>query len=203
MRRLFCAAALLAALPACAPKPEAPAAAPGKLHDAVGQAKDSRSCARIIPMEWLPSWPVPTGNKNGREFEVLFYPMTSDPDASAIGAPLGEATVDAADGFVSDCRRFPGSYRELAKERWPEAFGKKSIKEFERREGLLYSASEDIGTLYAAGGAPTPEQSQKARAYGRLFLEMAEPALAPYYYQMNPAFWQWLEKNGAATGVKP
>ena len=33
---------------------------------------------------------------------------------------------------------------------------------------------------------------ETAKDYIRLFKMNAEPSLLPYYYRLNPAFWEWL-----------
>ncbi len=131
---------------------------------------------------------MPTGGKAGREFKLFFYPMpVTTREKPWIGAPLGEATFEAG-GAVTACRRQEGEPRALSSRRWPEAVSGLGVEEFEKRRARLYALTGTVAARYAAKAAPGPE----AREYARLFQELSEPDLGPYYKALNADFWAWL-----------
>ncbi|MGA3174404.1 MAG: hypothetical protein ABSE25_08290 [Syntrophorhabdales bacterium] len=169
-----------------------------KLMRAVQNAKGSYD----IPMEWPASWPVPTGGKKGAEFKIFFYPIPGRkvPDAEfRIYAPQAEATLDIRDGSVTRHGRYGGPKKEISSKRWPDELSNISMEEFEKLEDRLYKATEEVAVIYAAGRRPTPAEGRRIQTYGKLFLKMCEPALRPYYYALNPDFFDWLGKCGAPT----
>lgn len=181
---------VLALLAACGSPPEPP---PGALQKSVRTASSVAPCDALIPMEWPASWPVPTGGKAGKEFKLFFYPMAAGArEKPWIGAPLGEATLEAG-GAVTACRRLEGKPHPISSRRWPEAAEALGVAGFEKKRARLYELSEAVAVQYAAQGGASPE----AREYARLFQELAEPDLAPYYKALNPVFWAWLAKAGA------
>jgi hypothetical protein len=160
-------------------------------------------CDAIIPMEWPPSLPVPTGAGAGREFKVFFYPLGRPGAPDFVLAPRGESVFNSETGHVSSCRRLEGQPQGLSDKRWPAGIGKLTIDEFILKQDRLYAASQEVAGLYAAKGVTTNETRAILRTYGGQFLEMAEPALRSYYYRLNPDFWQWLKDAGAPTLEKP
>ncbi|MFH1726748.1 MAG: hypothetical protein ABII00_19235 [Elusimicrobiota bacterium] len=164
-----------------------------RLKQAVQTAKTLPPCDTTIPMEWPTTWPVPTGKKGGSEFKVLFYPLTGTPAASpTVYAPMAEAVIDAETGEPSSCERWPVAGETLSKRRWPEGIQGLSMDEFDKRAARLYDATEKAAELYAAGGTPAGAGLDLMKRYLALFESLAEPDLLPYYYRMNPDFWEWI-----------
>ena len=194
-RRIALLAALLIA-PGCRKAAEVPSM-PSRLQQALQGLSAQDPCDRLIPLEWPTSWPVPTGKGGGREFKVFFYPLGGPRNEIKVSAPLGEAVFDADSGKPSQCRRLPGALTVLSQTRWGAKVEAMSMKELEARSTDLYAASEEMGKLYAAKAALSAAQRKKAEAYGRLFQDLVEPALRPYYQALNPDFWKWLAENGA------
>ena len=170
---------------------------PSRLQQALQGLSAQDPCDKLIPLEWPASWPVPTGKGGGREFKVFFYPIGGGRGEFKLSAPLGEAVFDADSGKPSQCRRLPGALTVLSQERWGAKAEAMSMKEFEARSVDLYAASEEMGKLYGAKAPLSAAQREKAEAYGRLFQDLVEPALRPYYQALNPDFWKWLAENGA------
>ena len=167
------------------------------------QAVASRApCDSIIPMEWAHSFPVPTGRAQGREFRVFFYPLGQPGTPGFVKSPMGEATL-IMDGAISSCSRFPGEPKGLAAQRWPAALSKIGMGEFSRKLDGFYGAAEKAAALYAAKPPASDETRKIIQEYRRWFNELAEPALLPYYYQLNPDFWEWLDASAAPTAAKP
>ncbi|HBL18170.1 MAG: hypothetical protein A2X36_08265 [Elusimicrobia bacterium GWA2_69_24] len=187
--------ALIFLFPAGCARREAPLS--DALKRAVASAKFDGPCSSLISMEWPPSWPVPAADGSGRRFKIFFYPLLGT--QPKVHAPLGEAEVGTDDGKVLGCRKLQAPLQELPGARWPDALRGLTVSEFDRRADRLFAATEAVGALYAAKAGLTPEQTRAAGAYGRLFLEMAEPSLLPHYRRLNPDFWRWLAAAGAPS----
>jgi len=200
MRTASLAAGVLLVLAPCAGVQAAPL--PAKLKLALQSASSTAPCDRVIPEEWPHSLPVPTGAAQGTEFKIFFYPLGRPRSPDFVNAPLGQAVLNS-DGSISSCKRLPGRKKGLAAARWPKATDKLSVDELLADLDRLYAATEEVAVLYSAK-APIPEAAKKTlQDYRRRFLALAEPALLPYYYRLNPAFWDWLGKSGAPTLDKP
>lgn len=192
MKRLLAALSLLG-LAACqrAADPNKPV----KLEEDLRLAKTSKACEAIIPMEAPPSWPVPTGQP--QEFKIFFIPWLGSPDKFELKSPLGEAVLSK--GAVSSCALLPGTPKVLGNRRWPEGLAQLGSDAFAAKARRFYAATEEVGALYSAKQPLSSPQAQTVKAYGRAFLEMAEPDLLPFYRALDPQFWQWVKSAGGPT----
>ncbi len=197
MRRLVL---LLAAASACSScRRAAPPLAPGALKTAVQSAKAQPPCSTVIPDEWAYSWPVPLADPEASRFTVLYYPVTGHPGAPpTVWSPAGEGVVDARSGKPVSCALLPGAPKELSRRRWPAASEAWDIKTFRAREGLVFEKTQEIAAIYDARRQLRPADVDSAKSYFEAFSSLAEPDLLPYYYRMNPDFWEWLR---SAAGV--
>jgi hypothetical protein len=66
------------------------------------------------------------------------------------------------------------------------------------KEQELYAALEKVSGAYFVGNKDDAARAA-ALAYFDRFTFLAEPGLRPFYYQLNPGFWNWIE---ALTGKK-
>ncbi len=186
---LSCAAVLV--LFGCA-KPQAPVS---KLKAAVRMARAQEPCSSIIAVEWPASWPIPAEGSGGRSYKIFFYPVTGNPSTGPlVHSPAGEAVVDSESGKPSSCVALPGAPKELSTRRWPEAAAALGIAEFDERSASLYAKTEALAAVYARGKRAVGAAAL-AKDYLRTFRSLAEPDLLPYYYRLNPAFWEWLRET--------
>ncbi|MDQ6959501.1 MAG: hypothetical protein Q9M27_00605 [Mariprofundaceae bacterium] len=169
------------------------------LNGIVQTLYSKQPCAAVIPESWVASWPLPTGAKSGKEFKLLYYPVTRQGHDIKLSAPLGEAVFTTKGGSPSSCRRLPGEPKELAGNSLSIAASHFSVEELEAHSARLYALSEKTAAIFAAGNPPAKEQRPMLREYGQLFLELAEPPLLPYYYRLQPEFWGWLKAAGAPS----
>ncbi|MFH2202734.1 MAG: hypothetical protein ABIJ96_06445 [Elusimicrobiota bacterium] len=160
-------------------------------------------CSAVIPMEWSPSWPVPTGEAGGAQFKLFYYPIRRVKKSIQLHKPLGEAMFETAGGSISYCRRIPGELHELPGTSIEDKAKRHSTKKFHALLDRLYLYSEKVSVIYAAKEPPSYRQKKVMREYGELFLEFSEPPMRPYYYQLNPDFWEWLRASGAPSLPKP
>ncbi|MBI5882410.1 MAG: hypothetical protein HZB91_04825 [Elusimicrobia bacterium] len=150
-------------------------------------------CDSQIPAEWPASWPVPTGDRDGREFRVFFYPLFRGPGGQPeVFAPMGEAVFSAATGMATTCRRASGTPSFLAARRWHESTDSLTIEEFELLAARLLAAAEDMGRLFAAQRPPSQDEARRVREFRDLFDRLAEPALRGPYTELSPDFWHWV-----------
>lgn len=167
----------------------------GRLSQAIRAARSSND----IPMEWAPSWPVPTGGMQGYEFKVFFYPGSGREADPRIYAPQAEVTLNTNTGTAIGGRWSQDSQKAVSSKRWPDEISEISMDEFLQLREQLYRATEEVALIYARLSEITPDERVKVQEYGKLFSKMVEPALRPYYYKLNPDFWAWLRDCGALS----
>jgi hypothetical protein len=171
---------------------------PGALRTAIQDAKSLPPCSSVIANEWPYTWPVPLADAQASRFKILFYPFTGDPGAEpSLLTPAGEAVLDARMGKPTTCQVLPGIPKVISHQRWPSATDELSMKDFQSRQDELYEKTQTVASLYNSGRGVSPPDAASAKQYLEAFESLAEPDLLPYYYRMNPAFWEWLR---GATG---
>lgn len=186
-------AAVVLALAACKQ------AAPPKSFQAVFEGLSrSPACSQNVPMEWVSTWPVP--QPEAGTFRVLFYSLDrSTMDADGLPrvrptAPRGRASF-SADGKVAECSASGEDAVILEGERYPVSAMELEEEAFDDATRELLALTHAAGTAYARG-EPAPKT---AAQYWKAFQKMAEPALLPHYYRLNPAFWEWLRREAGAS----
>lgn len=195
MRRLLLLA-LAAALCSCSGKKEEKT--PPRLKRAVETLYLKQPCARVIPEHWSPSWPVPAASKKDGDFRLMYYPVERRDGRLMIGVPQGRALF-SANGAVAECVREPGKARMLAPLKTSAKASGRTREENKARRDRLYELSDEAGKLFSSRKPPTAEQKALLREYGQLFTELADPPLLPYYYGLEPGFWDWLKAAGAPS----
>ncbi|MBI5625105.1 MAG: hypothetical protein HY924_15115 [Elusimicrobia bacterium] len=195
MRRLVIALlAGLALLPlaACRRKAEPPKSALGATMRSLHATPP---CDAAIPMEWPASWPVPTGDEDGRQFRVFFYPLLRGPGGQPqVFAPLGEALFNGESGAITSCVRGPGPPAFVAARRWPESTDLLSIAEFETMAARLMASTEEVSRLFAARRPLSDGETRRVREFRDLFDALAEPVFLGAYRELNPDFWYWVTR---------
>jgi hypothetical protein len=167
----------------------------GPLESVVRTAKDVSPCDRLIPGEWVYTWPIPAEPRDSGRFEILFYPIEMRRGGKYLfHAPRARAVVDPGKTAVVDCRLTERSVRASTARRWPDLVTRMSVAEFERLEHELYRRTEEVGRLYGLGRPLTTDEAQAARAYRVLFESLAEPDLLRDYEAENRSFWAWLRQ---------
>ncbi len=135
---------------------------------------------------------MPAEASRGRKFKIFFYPMSAGPGAPAIRAPAAEAILDLDAGKAVSCARLPGTPKELPGPRWPAALDDLSAFQQHALINKLYDRTEAVAAVYGGEGIASAADIAAAKEFARLFKLNAEPSLLPYYYRLNPAFWEWL-----------
>jgi hypothetical protein len=191
MRWLLAAAMLAAA--GCARKAQAPPAALAPLSSAVEAIQTAPACRSTVADEWTHGWPVPDLPTHGRRFKLFFFPITGVPSSKLkVWTPAAEATLDLEHPGSPSCSVLPSAPKLLSNRRWGRDADGLTYQEFDRRKALLLQRTEEVAGFYSAGsGDPAV-----IREFSVLFKTMAEPDLLPYYRRLNPAFWDWVKKNG-------
>lgn len=163
-----------------------------KLYETLRGAHASGPCASIVPGEWPEGFPVPAEASRGRKFKIFFYPMSSEPGTPTFGAPAAEALLDLDAGKAVSCERLPGTPKELPGPRWPAAIAGIGAFPAHALSKKLYDRTEAVAAVYGGEGIASAADIAAAKEFIRLFKLNAEPSLLPYYYRLNPAFWEWL-----------
>ena len=190
MRRISGVLTALLLAGACAQ--ERPASS-GKLKSAVEASRVMPPCRAVIALEWPYGWPVPLEAAGQRRFKLFYYPLAgAPPNEPRVFTPAAEAVLDLETGGPVECVSLPAEPVELKGPRWPAALKGLGMSEFDERSDALYDRTEAVADLFSSGRALSAAESAHAREYLRHFESMAEPALLPYYYRLNPGFWEWL-----------
>ncbi|MCM2304462.1 MAG: hypothetical protein NDJ72_07145, partial [Elusimicrobia bacterium] len=191
MRRARLVVLALAAAAACGPKEPAPAAPPSALEQAARRISAQGACATVIPLEWSPSWPVPSKRGGSLRYRVFFYGREGSPAKGFVfHAPQGEADF-APDGRVLDCRRLPGEPVAVPPDR---RFDSMTQDEIDARSSRLHADTEAVAALYASGREIGDTGRARVAAFSRDFAALADPAHAAAYRGLDPDFWAWVEK---------
>ncbi len=149
-------------------------------------------CSTVVAMEWPDGFPVPAEASQARLFKIFFYPMSSVPGEPAYSSPAAEALLDIETGKVMTCELTAEKPKKLTGNRWPAALKGVGAFPMDALAKKLHARTEAVAAVYGSAGAPTPAGVETAKDYIRLFKMNAEPSLLPYYYRLNPAFWEWL-----------
>lgn len=174
--------------------------APGALQKSFERVPRSPACAVNLPMEWVSSWPIPTGEEGGRRFVALFYSLDRKVQGDdglprvRVTVPRGKAAFNT-EGKVFSCEVKPAEARALRGERYPAAAMRLEEEDFDKAVAKFLRLTETVSDYYARN-SPKPD-SAALDDYWKSFELLAEPALRRYYYEANPAFWEWLR---AKTG---
>jgi hypothetical protein len=106
--------------------------------------------------------PVPLPrNEQGRQFKLLFSPLSADPADFKIYSLAGEAILNLDRDTVFACRLRHITSRPLSSRRWPKRLQGIGVSEFLRLEEQLYGATEEVSLLYTARQDPTAEQKRR------------------------------------------
>lgn len=189
------AAILFLSLAACSR--QAPAPPMTRLEALIGEFPASPACSREIPIEWSTSWPVPALEGKRLIYRVFFFRREGTlASGFRFLGPEGTGAF-TPDGQVVECRRRPSSTPLASAPLRSNAPGE--LARTVARAGLLYAATEDVARLYAAGRPPSSDEKTRVAAYGTLLQELAVSEHAAAYRALSPAFWEWMDANGAAT----
>jgi hypothetical protein len=205
MTRILRLLPALLLLAACV-KPENPPASPAqreaaeagdlklstRLSEAIRGVHAGGPCSSVVAMEWPDGFPVPAEASQGRRFKIFFYPMSSVPGEPTFYSPAAEALLDIETGKVTSCELTGEKPKELSGRRWPIALNGVGAFPMQALTKKLHDRTEAVAAVYGSANAPTPAGVETAKDYIRLFKMNAEPSLLPYYYRLNPAFWEWL-----------
>lgn len=195
MRRAVLVLLSLAAA-ACGQKQAAPAPAPSALEQAARQVSGQGACATLIPLEWSPSWPVPSKRGGSLRYRVFFYGREGSPAKGFLfHAPQGEADF-VPGGPVLDCRRFPGGPVAIPPDR---RFDSLTQEELDARSTRLHADTEAVAALYASGRDIGDSGRERVAAFSRDFAALADPAHAAAYRGLDPDFWTWVERHGGSA----
>lgn len=173
-----------------------------RLNETIRAARATPPCAAVVAGEWPTGFPVPAEGSRGRRFKIFFYPMSGAQGEPTISSPAAEALLDIDAGKAVSCALAPGKPQELPGRRWPAALD--GVGAFQQHALMkkLHDRTEAAAAVYGGQGVATPADVEAAKDYVRLFKLNAEPALLPYYYRLNPAFWEWLRET-AGDSIPP
>jgi hypothetical protein len=157
-------------------------------------------CTKLVPMEFGRTYPVPAPDGKPGRFQVLFYPSRFSPGDCAMASPAfaGEFSVDAP--AEDRCRKLDVKELEPLGRCMPEGI---TMTKRSRAEAVLFESLEPAAALYAKGGEASAQDRRTLAAYVDSVETLVTPPMRAYYYRQNPAFWEWLRKNGGRSLTPP
>lgn len=165
---------------------------PSGLQLAVDGLAAEGACAREIPSQWSPSWPVPVVEGGGLAYRLFFFGRDGDLKK---GFRFHQAEGDAEftpSGKVLSCSR-----RARPGEPLPtESAAGETLSAALEKERKLYFSTEDVAALFVAGKPLADEEKKRVADFSAVFCGLAETGHAAAYRALNPAFWAWVEANG-------
>ena len=170
-----------------------------RLHRRALDSRQSPECARLVPIEFGATFPVPVREGGGR-FKVLYYPTNFAPSKCDMASPVfaGEFSLDplGADRCVS----LDTSTVESLGRCVPAGL---SMTGYYRTETRLFESLEPAAALFFKGAAPGAQERTQLADYARALQTLVPPAMLPYYYRQSPEFWEWLRQEAGLSIPKP
>ncbi|HVC08728.1 MAG TPA: hypothetical protein VNH15_02165 [Elusimicrobiota bacterium] len=159
------------------------------MYQRANQLRASSGCTTLVPAEFGQMLPVPM--KRGSGFAVLFYPLESSPGHVEALTPIVKGLFGA--GREADsCAKIAGvKLRALG----PPVPLNLSNADYYRQQERVFSSLNLVADAYWQGGKPNPAEKKQVNEFAQAFSAVAEPPLLPYYYRLNPDFWEWIEKQ--------
>jgi len=172
------------------------------LAEAASRVRYTSACRKMVPMEYARSYPLPFYSDAGPSFRLFFYPLKTrylkgrSMPAAEVLAPVVAARF-APDGTGGFCERFSAPLQldpgVTLGPRFPPEAALLGVRQFEMKQAELFSLEEGVAAAYFS-----QDDSEAARQavgdFFDLFFAISEPGLRPFYYYLNPDFWQWVEK---------
>lgn len=133
-------------------------------------------------------------------YAVLLYPALISPSKSEALTPQYRADFggDGPNAAARCVKIASGAALSLG----PAVPPGVSNRDYYAAEASLFAALPNISERYRRG-PPAAADRTDASAYFNAFQRIAEPGLAPYYYRLNPEFWEWLRAAGGRSLAKP
>jgi hypothetical protein len=160
------------------------------LYQRVTRLTVSGTCARMVPIEFAATSPVPYAR--GKEsFKLLFFLTIRERSQYTVLTPQVEATFSLHSPAGDSCTVLPVPKPQPLGSPVPTT----SLASNLRLQVRLYDALGKTAPLYFKGGDVRPEDRRILAKYTDAFMKLTEPGLLPYYYRLNPDFWEWLRKQ--------
>lgn len=168
-----------------------------RLHaDALFRGADavaySPSCSQIIPLEDGRTLPVPSAGVKGAAFRIAYFHPRDRMKTYHARPPEIEASFSLDAKVPAECRALPPAPDEDLGAAVPQGV---SQARYLKAMADYYAAAPEVAAAYGTGAAPTEAQRFEARGLLADFRTAAEPGLLPYYYRLNPDFWEWLRRT--------
>lgn len=162
------------------------------LHQSVIRIRASPICARLVPMEFTESLPIPAHGRDGGFFKLLFYRSIAPKNSSSALTPIFEG-IFAANGPEKD------GCIILSMGMINTASTDLSLSAYYQAKTQFYASLERVAPLYFNRTTLTPQDVKTLAEFVDLFEKAAEPGLMPNYYQLNPDFWEWVRANAGRS----
>lgn len=165
------------------------------------------SCGERVPIEHHHSYPVPVLHGTRERYRLFFYALTRK-SAQHKGSFRPEVlTPQVAAVFSAGledvrCEDFAAHKGQAGNRahglRFSPAAAKLDLAAFDAEEARLYAATEKAAAAYLSGAGDAAAKSAATDFFTR-FVFLAEPGFKPFYHELSPGFWKWMEK---VTGQK-
>jgi hypothetical protein len=167
------------------------------LYRRAEQVRSSPSCAKLVPLEFGRTFPVPVA---GKRFEVLYYPLFVSPGKSEAMTPAFAARF-ARDSSAPDvCTPLAAAPARSLGRAVPAGL---SMKAYYKADARLFASSDKTAALYFSGAPASAADKAVLGEFVDAFTTIAEPGMRDYYYLINPDFWEWLRREAGKSLAAP
>lgn len=169
----------------------------GAFEKAVMSASAAPACARVIPVHWSPSWPVPALENGKLVYWMFFFGRDGSPGTGfEFHRPEADAVL-SAEGNVLACRARAEKAAALPAVK-PERGGAAELEARARRERAQYARIERVASLYAAKTPLAPGDRAAVEEFASEFKSLSVSGHADAYRALSPDFWDWIDRSRAA-----
>ncbi|MFI5345336.1 MAG: hypothetical protein ACHQ51_03070 [Elusimicrobiota bacterium] len=162
------------------------------LYQRAGQVRTGAACAKLVPMNFGQTVPVPV--RDG--FKVLFYPTVTSPGKSEVLPPMFEGVFSRDPDVAERCAKLSAGE---GVSRGPAVRDGISQSAYYREEAKLFAALDKTAALYAKAAPLAAEDKKSLTDFLDAFEVIGEPGLTADYYRASPDFWEWLRKEAGRS----
>lgn len=152
----------------------------------------------VVPDEWRQSLPIPVLFEGELRMVFWFAPAVVSPTEGArLAPPQYLCRLNPKDGKLEELRAVTPSFfgksddakTPLGAFRLPEGM---TAEQFLQNQDLLFELYDKLAPPFAAGQPADGEFKALIGDFRRLFKQLSEPPLHPYYRKVGQDYFQWL-----------
>ena len=160
------------------------------------QTRNHPVCGYLIPLESVLAYPIPVVEKSGRVLlKFLVYQRGVAPRGTPrpVYPPHARITIEYPSGRLVEYVDLRSQEHVNAVGEFPHtAIAGQSVKDVLEKQADIYQLTDSLIDLI--GREPnTNHERNIVTAYKELLATLFEPGLLPFYRELNPDFFEWLD----------